>query len=110
MRLLPTIITLCGESRPFNQCCAIRLTVHARGEHIHHSYMKTPSDTKEQGQINLIELLLEVSDLKPGCWTWAADWAARAATWPNIATVGSRVLRLARGKWRWPASSPPPRR
>ena len=35
-----------------------------RGEHIHHSYFKSPADTKETGQTNLIELLLEISDVK----------------------------------------------
>ncbi|RYP05844.1 hypothetical protein DL765_009718 [Monosporascus sp. GIB2] len=36
------------------------------GEHIHHGYFKSPNDTKEQAQINLIHYLLEISDLPAG--------------------------------------------
>ncbi|KAK4946817.1 hypothetical protein LTR10_014320 [Elasticomyces elasticus] len=35
------------------------------GQHIHHAYFLSPSDTKETGQTNLINLLLEISALKP---------------------------------------------
>jgi tocopherol O-methyltransferase len=37
-----------------------------RGEHIHHGYFLTPSDTKEKAQVQLIDLLLERSALPPG--------------------------------------------
>ena len=37
-----------------------------RGEHIHHGYYLSPSDTKEVAQIQLIELLLEQSALPSG--------------------------------------------
>jgi tocopherol O-methyltransferase len=37
-----------------------------RGEHIHHGYFLEPTDTKEKAQIQLIELLLERSNLPPG--------------------------------------------
>lgn len=36
-----------------------------RGQHIHHAYFLSPTDTKETGQTNLINLLLEISALKP---------------------------------------------
>ncbi|CZS94394.1 related to tocopherol O-methyltransferase [Rhynchosporium graminicola] len=36
------------------------------GEHIHHGYFLTPSDTKERAQVQLIELLLEKSGLPVG--------------------------------------------
>ncbi|RDL39768.1 uncharacterized protein BP5553_04108 [Venustampulla echinocandica] len=36
------------------------------GEHIHHGYFLTPSDTKEKAQLQLIELLLERSALPKG--------------------------------------------
>ncbi|KIW94156.1 uncharacterized protein Z519_05472 [Cladophialophora bantiana CBS 173.52] len=35
------------------------------GQHIHHAYFLTPDDTKETGQTNLINLLLEISKLAP---------------------------------------------
>lgn len=37
-----------------------------RGEHIHHGYFLTPTDSKEAAQIQLIELLLERSALPKG--------------------------------------------
>ena len=37
-----------------------------RGEHIHHGYFLSPSDTKEKAQIQLIDLLLERSALPKG--------------------------------------------
>lgn len=37
-----------------------------RGEHIHHGYFLTPSDTKEKAQVQLIELLLDRSKLPKG--------------------------------------------
>ena len=37
-----------------------------RGEHIHHGYFLEPTDTKEEAQIQLIELLLERSKLPTG--------------------------------------------
>jgi tocopherol O-methyltransferase len=37
-----------------------------RGEHIHHGYFLTPSDTKEKAQVQLIDLLLERSALPAG--------------------------------------------
>ncbi|ETS87423.1 hypothetical protein PFICI_01251 [Pestalotiopsis fici W106-1] len=33
------------------------------GQHIHHGYWKSPNETKEQAQVNLIEYLLELSAL-----------------------------------------------
>ncbi|KAJ4503983.1 hypothetical protein HRR83_007714 [Exophiala dermatitidis] len=36
------------------------------GQHIHHAYFLSPTDTKETGQTNLINLLLETSGLEPG--------------------------------------------
>ena len=38
----------------------------SRGEHIHHGYFLSPSDTKETAQVRLIELLLERSALAAG--------------------------------------------
>ncbi|EXJ84354.1 hypothetical protein A1O3_05021 [Capronia epimyces CBS 606.96] len=35
------------------------------GQHIHHAYFLSPTDTKETGQINLINLLLDISGLAP---------------------------------------------
>ncbi|KIW60223.1 hypothetical protein PV05_00458 [Exophiala xenobiotica] len=35
------------------------------GQHIHHAYFLSPTDTKETGQTNLINLLLEISSLSP---------------------------------------------
>lgn len=37
-----------------------------RGEHIHHGYFLTPTDTKERAQVQLIELLLSKSALPIG--------------------------------------------
>ncbi|EXJ78564.1 hypothetical protein A1O1_08965 [Capronia coronata CBS 617.96] len=36
------------------------------GQHIHHAYFLSPTDTKETGQTNLINLLLDISSLAPG--------------------------------------------
>lgn len=36
-----------------------------RGQHIHHAYFLSPTDTKETGQVNLINLLLSISNLTP---------------------------------------------
>ncbi|KAI1082270.1 tocopherol O-methyltransferase [Whalleya microplaca] len=33
------------------------------GQHIHHGYFKSPAETKEQAQVNLINYLLEISSL-----------------------------------------------
>ena len=38
----------------------------SRGEHIHHGYFLSPTDTKEVAQIRLINLLLDISDLPAG--------------------------------------------
>ena len=38
----------------------------SRGEHIHHGYFLTPSDTKEKAQVQLIDLLLERAKLPAG--------------------------------------------
>jgi tocopherol O-methyltransferase len=38
----------------------------SRGEHIHHGYFLSPSDTKESAQVRLIDLLLERSGLPAG--------------------------------------------
>lgn len=38
----------------------------ARGEHIHHGYFTSPTDTKEIAQTRLIDLLLERSELSVG--------------------------------------------
>jgi tocopherol O-methyltransferase len=37
-----------------------------RGEHIHHGYFLRPEDTKETAQVQLIELLLQLSSLSRG--------------------------------------------
>ncbi|KAI1340684.1 S-adenosyl-L-methionine-dependent methyltransferase [Xylariaceae sp. FL0016] len=36
------------------------------GQHIHHGYFKSPTETKEQAQVNLIDYLLEISALPDG--------------------------------------------
>ncbi|KAI8634143.1 tocopherol O-methyltransferase [Xylariaceae sp. FL1651] len=36
------------------------------GQHIHHGYFKSPTETKEEAQVNLIKYLLEISDLPRG--------------------------------------------
>ncbi|KAI1816385.1 tocopherol O-methyltransferase [Poronia punctata] len=36
------------------------------GQHIHHGYFKSPTETKEVAQVNLVEYLLEISDLARG--------------------------------------------
>ncbi|KAI0406292.1 tocopherol O-methyltransferase [Xylaria palmicola] len=36
------------------------------GQHIHHGYFKSPTETKEAAQVNLIKYLLEISDLPRG--------------------------------------------
>ncbi|GAP83836.2 putative tocopherol O-methyltransferase [Rosellinia necatrix] len=36
------------------------------GQHIHHGYFKSPTETKEEAQVNLIKYLLEISDLPQG--------------------------------------------
>lgn len=46
-------------------CCLDRLLI-GRGEHIHHGYFISPTDTKETAQIRLIDLLLERSELPNG--------------------------------------------
>ena len=38
----------------------------SRGEHIHHGYFLSPTDSKEEAQIQLIKLLLDRSGLAPG--------------------------------------------
>jgi tocopherol O-methyltransferase len=45
--------------------CLDRL-LRSRGEHIHHGYFLSPSDTKETAQVRLIDLLLERSGLPAG--------------------------------------------
>ncbi|KIV93879.1 hypothetical protein PV10_05058 [Exophiala mesophila] len=35
------------------------------GQHIHHAYFQSENDTKETGQVNLINLLLSISQLSP---------------------------------------------
>ncbi|KAI0472459.1 tocopherol O-methyltransferase [Xylaria cf. heliscus] len=35
------------------------------GQHIHHGYFKSATETKEEAQVNLIKYLLEISDLSP---------------------------------------------
>jgi len=44
----------------------IDILTKTRGEHIHHGYFLTPSDTKEKAQVQLIELLLKRSALPVG--------------------------------------------
>lgn len=34
-----------------------------RGQHIHHGLFKSPTETKEEAQVNLVKYLLEISDL-----------------------------------------------
>ena len=68
MRFVPTTIILSGNI-PFPK--SIFLTHHHvlnnhRGEHIHHGYFLEPTDTKEKAQIQLIELLLERSEVPAG--------------------------------------------
>ncbi|KAI0424901.1 tocopherol O-methyltransferase [Xylaria sp. FL1042] len=36
------------------------------GQHIHHGYFKSPTETKEEAQVNLIKYLLEISGLPKG--------------------------------------------
>ncbi|KAI0974938.1 tocopherol O-methyltransferase [Xylaria arbuscula] len=36
------------------------------GQHIHHGYFKSPTETKEEAQVNLIKYLQEISDLPQG--------------------------------------------
>ncbi|KAI1132132.1 tocopherol O-methyltransferase [Nemania abortiva] len=36
------------------------------GQHIHHGYFKSPTETKEEAQVNLINYLLEISGLPDG--------------------------------------------
>ncbi|KAI3327891.1 tocopherol O-methyltransferase [Xylariaceae sp. AK1471] len=36
------------------------------GQHIHHGYFKSPTETKEEAQVNLIKYLLEITDLPRG--------------------------------------------
>ncbi|KAF2965940.1 hypothetical protein GQX73_g7645 [Xylaria multiplex] len=36
------------------------------GQHIHHGYFKSPTETKEEAQVNLIKYLLEISNLPQG--------------------------------------------
>ncbi|KIX08394.1 uncharacterized protein Z518_03050 [Rhinocladiella mackenziei CBS 650.93] len=36
------------------------------GQHIHHAYFLAPTDTQETGQVNLINLLLDISKLEQG--------------------------------------------
>ncbi|KAI1281797.1 tocopherol O-methyltransferase [Xylaria sp. FL0933] len=36
------------------------------GQHIHHGYFKSPTETKEEAQVNLIKYLLEISGLPQG--------------------------------------------
>ncbi|KAI0192233.1 tocopherol O-methyltransferase [Xylaria flabelliformis] len=36
------------------------------GQHIHHGYFKSPTETKEEAQVNLIKYLLQISDLPQG--------------------------------------------
>ncbi|KAI0205499.1 tocopherol O-methyltransferase [Astrocystis sublimbata] len=36
------------------------------GQHIHHGYFTSPTDTKEEAQVNLIKYLLEISELARG--------------------------------------------
>lgn len=38
-----------------------------RGQHIHHAYFQSAEDTKETGQVNLIKLLLSISELQANC-------------------------------------------
>lgn len=44
----------------------LRRLLNSRGEHIHHGYFLSPSDTKETAQVRLIELLLDRSKLPAG--------------------------------------------
>lgn len=37
-----------------------------RGQHIHHGFFKSPNETKEEAQVNLIKCLLELSNLPNG--------------------------------------------
>lgn len=39
------------------------ITSSYRGQHIHHGYFKSPDETKEEAQVNLIKYLLELSAL-----------------------------------------------
>lgn len=73
MKLRVITITRCGTSSspssrslPFSQSHTSKLTLQSRGEHIHHGYFLTPSDTKELAQIQLIDLLLKQSSLPNG--------------------------------------------
>lgn len=59
----PKFIPLSPESQPSRLTTITKLTPPNRGEHIHHGYFLTPTDTKELAQIQLISLLLTRSAL-----------------------------------------------
>ncbi len=44
----------------------LSLRCRCRGQHIHHGYFKSPTETKEEAQVNLIKYLLEISNLPQG--------------------------------------------
>lgn len=59
-KVLPTILT-------FDVQYSVRwLTPPVRGEHIHHGYFKSPTDTAEQAQINQVIQLAESSGVSAG--------------------------------------------
>jgi tocopherol O-methyltransferase len=62
MRSARTTTTLSGRQHNSPSTKTPWLTTN-RGEHIHHGYFLRPEDTKETAQVQLIELLLQLSSL-----------------------------------------------
>jgi len=54
--VLPFVLKFCGTL----------INAVSRGDHIHHGYFKTPTDTSEQAQINQVVQLAESAGLRPG--------------------------------------------
>lgn len=51
--------------RQHPKCSLQTILTSTRGQHIHHGYFLDPSETKEVAQVNLINLLLEISKISP---------------------------------------------
>ena len=110
--------------RPHIQCPARRLTPPVRGEHIHHGYFKSPTDTNDQAQLNQVIRLAESSGVSAGSRVLdvgfgiggTARYLARERGCKVTAITNSRrQVEIAReltatevAKLRSPSSSPPP--